>query len=115
MPDRIVPLERFREARRVLDGRVHHTPILASSTGARVLAASGIRVGDGRIHAKAEHLRITGAVNEMAALAAAERAAGVRTRSDIRPAVRSRGRATPSSCPRYTALQRRPSAHGSGP
>ncbi len=83
MADRIVPLERFREARRVLDGRVHHTPILASSTGARVLAASGIRVGDGRIYAKAEHLqktggfKIRGALNKIAALSAAERAAGV--------------------------------------
>jgi len=87
MSDHIVPLERFHEARRVLDGRIDRTPILASSTAARVLAARGIRVADGRIYAKAEHLqkagafKIRGALNKMAALSAAERAAGVVTLS----------------------------------
>jgi threonine dehydratase len=87
MPDHILPLERFRDARRVLDGRVHHTPILASSTAGRVLAARGIQVADGRIYAKAEHLqktgafKIRGALNKMGALTAAERTAGVITLS----------------------------------
>ena len=87
MPDHIVPLERFHEARRVLDGRVYHTPILSSSTAARVLAARGVNVADGRVYAKAEHLqktgafKIRGALNKMAALTAAERAAGVITLS----------------------------------
>jgi len=87
MSDHIVPLERFHEARRVLDGRIDRTPILASSTATRVLAARGIRVADGRIYAKAEHLqkagafKIRGALNKMAALSAAERAAGVITLS----------------------------------
>ena len=87
MPDRIVPLERFHEARRVLDGRIDRTPILASSTAARVLAARGVHVADGRIYAKAEHLqktgafKIRGALNKMAALSEAERAAGVITLS----------------------------------
>jgi threonine dehydratase len=61
MPDHIVPLERFHEARRVLDGRIDRTPILSSSTAARVLAARGVRVADGRIYAKAENLQKTGA------------------------------------------------------
>src|SRR5271157_217932 len=83
MPDHIVPLERFREARRVLEGRIDRTPILSSSTAARVLAARGVRVGDGRIYAKAEHLqktggfKIRGALNKIAALSTAEKAAGV--------------------------------------
>ena len=87
MPDHIVPLERFHDARRVLDGRINRTPILSSSTAARVLAARGMRVGDGRIYAKAEHLqrtgafKIRGAVNKMSALTTAERAAGVITLS----------------------------------
>ena len=87
VPDRIVPLEQFHEARRVLDGRIARTPILASSTAARVLAARGVRVADGRVYAKAEHLqktgafKIRGALNKMAALSAAERAAGVITLS----------------------------------
>lgn len=87
MPDRIVPLERFHEARGVLDGRIARTPILSSATAARVLAARGVRVADGRVYAKAEHLqktgafKIRGALNKMAALSAAERAAGVITLS----------------------------------
>jgi threonine dehydratase len=87
MPDRIVALERFHEARRVLDGRISRTPILSSSTAARVLAARGVSVGDGRLYAKAEHLqktgafKIRGALNKMAALSAPERAAGVITLS----------------------------------
>jgi threonine dehydratase len=87
MPDHIVPLERFHEARRVLDGRIDRTPILSSSTAARVLAARGIKVADGRVYAKAENLqktgafKIRGALNKMAALTPAERAAGVITLS----------------------------------
>jgi len=87
MSDHIVPLERFHDARRVLDGRIHRTPILSSSTAARVLAARGVRVGDGRVYAKAEHLqktgafKIRGALNKMAALTDGERAAGVITLS----------------------------------
>jgi len=87
MPDHIVPLERFHEARRVLDGRIDRTPILSSSTAARVLAAQGIRVADGRVYAKAEHLqktgafKIRGALNKLGALTDSERAAGVITLS----------------------------------
>ena len=87
MPNHIVPLERFHDARRLLDGRIHRTPILSSSTAGRVLAARGIRVAEGRVYAKAEHLqktgafKIRGAINKMGSLGAAERAAGVITLS----------------------------------
>jgi threonine dehydratase len=85
--DHIVRLESFQEARRVLDGRINRTPILGSSTAARVLAARGVRIGDGRLYAKAENLqktgafKIRGALNKIGALTAAERAAGVITLS----------------------------------
>ena len=87
MPDHIVPLERFHDARRVLAGRINRTPILSSSTAARVLAARGMHVGDGRVYAKAEHLqktgafKIRGAINKVSSLTAAEREAGVITLS----------------------------------
>ena len=87
MPDHIVPLERFHEARRLLSGRISRTPILSSSTAARVLAARGVRVADGRIYAKAEHLqrtgafKIRGALNKMGSLTDRERTAGVITLS----------------------------------
>ena len=87
MADHIVPLERFHDARRLLHGRIASTPILASSTAARVLASRGVLVGDGRIYAKAEHLqrtgafKIRGAINKVSSLTAAEREAGVITLS----------------------------------
>jgi threonine dehydratase len=87
MPDHIVPLERFHDARRNLDGRIARTPILSSSTAARVLAARGINVADGRIYAIAEHLQMTGAfkirgaLNKVGSLTAEERKAGVITLS----------------------------------
>jgi threonine dehydratase len=87
MAERIVPLARFHDARRVLAGRIDSTPILWSSTAARVLAARGIRVGGGHVYAKAENLqrtgafKIRGATNKMAALTEAERKAGVITLS----------------------------------
>ena len=87
MPDHIVPLERFHDARRFLDGRIDRTPILSSSTAARVLAAQGTRVADGTIYAKAENLqktgafKIRGALNKIGSLSDAERAAGVITLS----------------------------------
>jgi len=87
MPDHIVPLERFHEARRALEGRIHRTPILSSATAGRVLLAQGVKVADGRVYAKAEHLqktgafKIRGALNKVGALSASERAAGVITLS----------------------------------
>jgi len=87
MADHIVPLNSFHDARRVLAGRIDATPILSSSTAGRVLAARGVRVGDGRVYAKAENLqktgafKIRGATNKMAALSSTQRAAGVITLS----------------------------------
>ena len=87
MADHIVPLDRFRTARRVLEGRVDRTPILSSKTAARVLAARGVKVGDGCVYAKAEHLqktgafKIRGAINKMTAMSSRDRAAGVITLS----------------------------------
>ena len=87
MADHIVPLERFHDARRLLQGRISSTPILASTTAGRVLASRGVLVGDGRIYAKAEHLqktgafKIRGAINKVSSLTAAEREAGVITLS----------------------------------
>jgi threonine dehydratase len=87
LSDRIVPLESFRDARRFLDGQIDRTPILTSSTAARLLGARGVRLGDGRLYAKAENLqktgafKIRGATNKMAALSPQEREAGVITLS----------------------------------
>jgi threonine dehydratase len=87
MTERTVALASFHDARRVLAGRIDTTPILGSSTAARVLAARGIRVGDGRVYAKAENLqktgafKIRGATNKIATLTETERKAGVITLS----------------------------------
>ncbi len=74
----------FEGARALLAGRVDRTPMLSSSTAARVLeSARGIRLADGRLYAKAEHLQRTGsfkprgATVRLAGLSSAERAAGV--------------------------------------
>ncbi len=79
-----VTLGRIREAARFLAPSVDRTPLLSSSTAARVVAAStGVRLADGRLHAKAEHLqrtgsyKVRGATFRIAGLSPAERAAGV--------------------------------------
>lgn len=87
VPDSPAPdlaLDRIEEAAAFLAGRVARTPTLASSTAARmVAAASGVRVGDERVYAKAEHLqrtgsyKVRGATYRIARLSAAEHAAGV--------------------------------------
>jgi threonine dehydratase len=79
-----IALEDVQEAAAFLAGRVERTPILSSSTAARVVeAAAGVRLGDGRLYAKAEHLqrtgsyKVRGATFRIARLSPAERAAGV--------------------------------------
>ncbi len=74
----------FDSARALLAGRVGRTPVLSSSTAARVLeAARGIQLADGRLYAKAEHLQRTGsfkprgATVRLAGLTTGERDAGV--------------------------------------
>ncbi len=86
--DRLVALERILAAREQLAGRILRTPLLSSSTAARVVeAASGVRLADGRLYAKAEHLQRTGsfkprgATIRMAALTPEQRQAGIVTLS----------------------------------
>ncbi|MFH1475125.1 MAG: pyridoxal-phosphate dependent enzyme [Chloroflexota bacterium] len=79
-----IPLDRILEAGRYLAGRVERTPMLASTTAARVVrATAGVELGDGRLHAKAEHLqrtgsyKVRGATYRIARLSADQHAAGV--------------------------------------
>lgn len=79
-----LPLARIEEAAAFIAGKVERTPLLASTTAARVVqAATGVRIGDGRLYAKAEHLqrtgsyKVRGATVRIAGLSEAERAAGV--------------------------------------
>ncbi len=87
MDDHIVALERIRDARRALDGLVDRTPMLSSSTAARVVRAHGPRVADDRVYLKAEHLqktgsfKIRGALNRIGLLSPSERRSGVITLS----------------------------------
>ncbi len=79
-----VTIEGIREAATFLAARIVRTPMLSSSTAARVVvAATGVPVADGRIHLKAEHLgrtgsfKVRGATLKIASLRPGERAAGV--------------------------------------
>ncbi|MDA8236765.1 MAG: pyridoxal-phosphate dependent enzyme [Chloroflexi bacterium] len=79
-----ITLAGIEEAARFLAGKVARTPLLSSSTAARVVeATTGARLGDGRLFAKAEHLqrtgsyKVRGATLRIARLGAAERRAGV--------------------------------------
>jgi threonine dehydratase len=83
-PSADVPLDRILEAGRFLAGRVERTPVLSSTTAARVVrAATGVELAGGQLHAKAEHLqrtgsyKVRGATFRIARLSAAEHAAGV--------------------------------------
>jgi len=56
-----VPLSTIEEAAGRLDGYVHRTPMLSSSTAATWLErAAGNRLADARLYLKAEHLQKTG-------------------------------------------------------
>ncbi len=60
----------IRTTRATLAGRIHHTPMLSSETAARFVdAATGTRLGGGRLFLKAEHLQKTGSFKPRAALA----------------------------------------------
>jgi len=79
-----VTLARIQEAGRFLAGKVERTPLLASTTAARVVATTaGVQVGDGMVYAKAEHLqrtgsyKVRGATVRIARLTPAEHDAGV--------------------------------------
>ncbi|HEV8489097.1 MAG TPA: pyridoxal-phosphate dependent enzyme [Candidatus Limnocylindrales bacterium] len=88
MEERIVPLERILAARAALEGRVHRTPLLSSSTAAAMIAASsGVRLADDRLYVKAEHLQKTGSFKvratrtKVVSLSPEERAGGIVTLS----------------------------------
>jgi len=77
-------LDRIQAAAAFLAGKVERTPLLASTTAARVVeAACGARIGDGRLYVKAEHLqrtgsyKVRGATVRIAGLTPAEHDAGV--------------------------------------
>jgi threonine dehydratase len=80
--DRLVGIDAIRAARDRLAGRVHRTPMLASSTAARM---SGVAMADGRLYMKAEQLQKTGSfkaratVSRLAALGPEERERGAIT------------------------------------
>jgi threonine dehydratase len=82
--EQLVTLTQIEAAREVIADAVHRTPLLSSSTAARVVeVATGVRIGDGRVYLKAEHLQKTGSfkprgmVNKLASLTDAERRPGV--------------------------------------
>jgi len=85
-PELLVAPERIVEARERIAGKVHRTPMLASTTAARAVeSATGARVGDGTVYLKAEHLQKTGSykprgmVNKVATLTGEERRRGIIT------------------------------------
>jgi threonine dehydratase len=56
-----VTLAAIRATRERLGDRIHHTPLLSSATAARFAGqAAGVRLADGRLYLKAEHLQKTG-------------------------------------------------------
>jgi len=88
VPDHLVSLDRIRAARERITGRVHRTPMLSSATAARrIEAATGARIGDGRLFVNAQHLQKTGsfkpraALSKLTSLSAEERARGAITLS----------------------------------
>lgn len=65
-----ITLAAMRATRRVLDGRIHRTQLLSSATAARIAGdARGVRLADGQLYLKAEHLQKTGSFKPRAALA----------------------------------------------
>lgn len=86
--DHIVPLAEIVAARERLAGRIHRTSLMTSSTAAHWLAAAtSIRLGDGHLYLKPEHLQKTGSfkprgmTNRIATLGSEERSRGVITLS----------------------------------
>jgi threonine dehydratase len=59
--DMLVSADRIAAARERMAGTVHRTPMLSSATAARVVeVVTGVRVADGAVYLKAEHLQKTG-------------------------------------------------------
>jgi threonine dehydratase len=88
MPDHVVPFEAILAARPIVAAHAHRTPMLSSSTAARILASSGgPPVAGATIHLKAENLQATGSfkargmTNKLASLSPDERRRGIITLS----------------------------------
>ncbi len=88
MSDRLVSLDRIRSARERIAGRVHKTPMLASTTAAHLVeTGTGKRLRGDRLYVKAEHLQKTGsfkaraALSKLTSLTTEERAKGTITLS----------------------------------
>jgi threonine dehydratase len=65
-----ITIERIRATREIVGPRVHHTPMLSSTTAGRLAAsASGARIADARLYLKAESFQKTGSFKPRAALA----------------------------------------------
>ena len=70
MDERRVTMDRVRAAGERIAGRIHRTPMLASTTAARLLReAGGPRLADDRLYVKAEHLQRTGSFKTRGTLA----------------------------------------------
>ncbi len=86
--ERTVGLAEIAAARARIGDRVHRTPMLSSTTAARLLrGAGGPALADGRLYVKAEHLQVTGSfkprglTNRILTLTEDQRRAGVITLS----------------------------------
>lgn len=84
--DAPIDLAAILAAREVIAGRVHRTPLLSSMAAAAVVEReTGVRIGDGRLYVKAEHLQKTGSFKargmtaKVATLSADERRRGIIT------------------------------------
>ena len=82
----LVDLRAVLDARDVIAGRLHRTPLLSSAAAAAVVErATGVGLGDGRLYLKAEHLQKTGSFKprgmtaRVAALTEDERRRGIIT------------------------------------
>jgi threonine dehydratase len=86
--DHLVAIDQIEAARARIDGIVHRTPLLSSATAADwATRAAGVRLADGRLYLKAEHLQKTGSfkprgmTNKLATLSESARAGGIITLS----------------------------------
>jgi len=86
--DHLVAIDQIEAARARIDGIVHRTPLLSSATAADwATRAAGVRLADGRLYLKAEHLQKTGSfkprgmTNKLATLSESARAGRIITLS----------------------------------
>jgi len=111
-----VPLSAIEDAAGRLDGYVHRTPMLSSMTAAAWAdRAADVRLADGLLYLKAEHLQKTGSfkargmTNRIATLPEAARARGAGPPQGRRPSQNQRRRSRPNPSPSPNRSPRRPS------